>query len=172
VALHGICTFAAMAESLHIPPNANKASIYLSLLPQLKALIDPAAQATANVGNLMAALKQTFDWWWIGVYYVRDNHLELGPFQGPIACTRIAMGKGVCGVAWEQKRTIVVPDVDAFPGHIACSALSKSEIVVPILSGEQVLGVLDADSEYLAHFDSVDQDFLEQIVVLIASCHA
>ena len=114
-------------------------------------------------GDVAAALKETFQWWWIGFYLVKENELVLGPFQGPVACTRIASGKGVCGSSWVKKETIVVPDVEQFPGHIACSSASRSEIVIPVKKGEQVVAVLDADSEHLSHFDEVDKQFLEQL---------
>jgi L-methionine (R)-S-oxide reductase len=118
---------------------------------------------TANLANVSAALKETFQWWWIGFYLVKENELVLGPFQGPVACTRIASGKGVCGSSWVKKETIVVPDVEQFPGHIACSSASRSEIVVPVIKGDHVVAVLDADSEHLSFFDEVDKQFLEQL---------
>lgn len=133
------------------------------MLPQIYALVEGEPDLTANLANVAAALKETFQWWWIGFYLVKENELVLGPFQGPVACTRIASGKGVCGSSWVKKETIVVPDVEQFPGHIACSSASRSEIVVPIKKGEQVLAVLDADSEHLSHFDEVDRQFLEQL---------
>jgi GAF domain-containing protein len=167
-----ICTFAAMSENLVISQEADKTLRYEVLLPQLEALIDPEVGAVANVGNLIAAMRQTFDWWWIGVYMVQNNMLELGPFQGPIACTRIASGKGVCGSAWASASTILVPNVDEFPGHIACSSASKSEIVVPIWHESEVIGVLDVDSQYLNHFDATDQHHLEIVARLISKCYA
>ncbi|MFY8020784.1 MAG: GAF domain-containing protein, partial [Bacteroidia bacterium] len=120
-----------------------------------------------NLANICGALKQAFNWWWIGFYFVKGEELVLGPFQGPVACTRIAFGKGVCGSSWKQEKTIIVPDVHAFPGHIACSGASLSEIVVPCFKKETVWAVLDVDSEHLAHFDEVDAKYLEEIVNLI-----
>jgi L-methionine (R)-S-oxide reductase len=168
---NGMCTFALMAENLFVAETTDKQERYLALLPQLQALMDPKAGATANVANAMAALKQTFGWLWIGVYMVQDDHLELGPFQGPIACTRIEKGKGVCGSAWNENRTLVVPDVEAFPGHIACSSASRSEIVVPIQIDGQCIGVIDADSERLDDFDTTDQDFLERISEMLSQLY-
>lgn len=167
-----LITFATMAENLFIAPTSDKTQRYNALLPQIEGLIDPAAGATANVANIMAALKQTFDWLWVGVYMVHHDHLELGPFQGPIACTRIGWGKGVCGAAWSHNATILVPDVEAFPGHIACSSASRSEIVVPIRSGLECIGVIDADSSELDHFDAIDQSYLERIAELIGQLYA
>lgn len=161
-----------MAEQLHISHSADKSIRYTALLPQIEALIDPSAGTTANIANIIAALKQTFEWLWIGVYMVRNDQLELGPFQGPIACTRIGHGKGVCGSSWAQSKTIIVPDVEAFPGHIACSSASRSEIVVPIFSGEHCIGVIDADSIDLNHFDTTDQQYLEAIAKLIGKLYA
>ncbi|MFA7380636.1 MAG: GAF domain-containing protein [Bacteroidia bacterium] len=150
-------------HELHSLPHLSKEKRYTSLLPQIYALVEGEPDLTANLANVAAALKETFQWWWIGFYLVKENELVLGPFQGPVACTRIASGKGVCGSSWVKKETIVVPDVEQFPGHIACSSASRSEIVVPIKKGEQVLAVLDADSEHLSHFDEVDRQFLEQL---------
>ena len=157
-----------MAEDLNIIQSATKAEQYESLIPQIRALIEGETDLTANLANIAAALKQQFNWFWVGFYMVKDNQLVLGPFQGPVACTRIARGKGVCGAAWQQAETLVVPDVDAFPGHIACSSLSRSEIVVPLFTGAGVAGVLDADSEHLNHFDETDAKYLEQVVKLIS----
>lgn len=150
-------------HELHSLPHLSKEERYTSLLPQIFALVEGEPDLTANLANVAAALKETFQWWWIGFYLVKENELVLGPFQGPVACTRIASGKGVCGSSWVKKETIVVTDVEQFPGHIACSSASRSEIVVPIKKGEQVLAVLDADSEHLSHFDEVDKQFLEQL---------
>ena len=119
------------------------------------------------MGNIAAALKEQFKWLWVGFYLVKNDELVLGPFQGPVACTRIKKGKGVCGASWEREETLIVPDVDAFPGHIACSSASKSEIVLPLDKDGKVIGVLDVDSEYLAHFDEVDADYLNKIIKLI-----
>lgn len=157
-----------MAEDLIISSNLNKEQTYLALLPQIKALVTGESNLTANLANISAALKQTFNWWWVGFYWVDDNELVLGPFQGPIACTRIKKGKGVCGTAWLNQQTIVVPDVEKFPGHIACSAASKSEIVVPIIKNNEVIGVLDCDSEHLNHYDKTDRIYLEQLCQIIA----
>ena len=151
-----------MAETLFFS-STSKDKRYAELLPQLQALIDSEENAIANMANFCAALKEAFDWFWIGFYMVADEELILGPFQGPVACTRIAKGKGVCGTAWAQEKTILVEDVEAFPGHIACSALSKSEIVVPLLKNGAVIGVLDIDSTELATFDQLDQTQLEKI---------
>lgn len=151
-----------MAETLFFS-STSKDKRYAELLPQLQALIDSEENAIANMANFCAALKEAFGWFWIGFYMVADEELILGPFQGPVACTRIAKGKGVCGTAWAQEKTILVEDVEAFPGHIACSALSKSEIVVPLLKDGAVIGVLDIDSTELATFDQLDQTQLEKI---------
>lgn len=157
-----------MAEELIISSILNKEQKYLALLPQIKALVTGENNLTANLANISAALKQTFNWWWVGFYWVDDNELVLGPFQGPIACTRIAKGKGVCGSSWLNQQTIVVPNVEKFPGHIACSAASKSEIVVPIIKNNVVIGVLDCDSEHLNHYDETDRIYLEQLSQIIA----
>lgn len=157
-----------MAEELIISSNQNKEQVYLALLPQIKALVTGESNLTANLANISAALKQTFNWWWVGFYWVENNELVLGPFQGPIACTRIKKGKGVCGTSWLNQQTIVVPDVEKFPGHIACSAASKSEIVVPIIKNNVVVGVLDCDSEHLNHYDETDRIYLELLGEIIA----
>lgn len=156
-----------MAEDLIIN-GTNKKEKYESLLPQLQALVDGETDVIANIGNVIAGIKQAFDFLWIGIYHVKGNQLVLGPFQGPVACTRIAFGKGVCGKSWETKQTIVVPDVEKFPGHIACSSASKSEIVLPGFDNEKnVLFVLDVDSDQLNTFDNTDQQYLQQVVTLI-----
>ncbi|MBK7885028.1 MAG: GAF domain-containing protein [Chitinophagaceae bacterium] len=155
-----------MAEDLLIT-GGDKATQYQSLIPQIKALIEGEPDIIANLANITAALKEQFNWLWTGFYLVKDNELVLGPFQGPIACTRIRYGKGVCGTSWQQGSTLIVPDVEKFPGHISCSSLSKSEIVVPIIRNGQVAGVLDADSEQYNKFDETDKVYLEQIVELI-----
>jgi len=152
-----------MSEDLAIV-RGTKAEQYASLLPQIKALMEGEPDGTANLANVAAALKEQFGWLWVGFYLVRNGELVVGPFQGPVACTRIRKGRGVCGTAWAEARTLIVPDVAAFPGHIACSSLSRSEIVVPIFSGGEVVGVLDADSADLAGFDEEDQRWLEAIV--------
>jgi len=148
-----------MAEEL-ILEKGNKDDIYSSLIPQIKALIGDEKDLIANLANVSAALKQAFDFLWVGFYLVREDELVLGPFQGPIACTRIQLGKGVCGTSWEKNENLIVEDVDAFPGHIACSSLSKSEIVLPLVKNRKVFAILDIDSEELATFDSVDEHHL------------
>lgn len=157
-----------MAEDLTIV-GSSKAEKYRSLIPQLKALIGDEIDLVANLANISAALKSSFDFFWVGFYQVKASELVLGPFQGTVACTRIAFGRGVCGKAWELKETLLVPDVDAFPGHIACSSLSKSEIVVPILQNGEVWGVLDVDSDQLADFDETDRLYLTEICQWIAT---
>ena len=160
-------TFAFMAEDLNIITSTDKAEQYQSLIPQIEALITGEPDLIANLANICAALKEQFKWFWVGFYLVKDNQLVLGPFQGPVACTRIAYGKGVCGAAWEQQQTLIVPDVEVFPGHIACSSLSRSEIVVPVFARGKVAAVLDADSEEFNQFDETDAQYLEQIVKLV-----
>ena len=152
-----------MSENLEIN-SGTKTEQYESLIPQIKGLIEGEPDLIANLANIAAALKQQFDWLWIGFYLVKGDELVLGPFQGPIACTRIKKGRGVCGSSWKEAKTLIVPDVEKFPGHIACSSLSKSEIVVPVIRKGEVIGVLDADSETLSQFDATDQFYLEQIV--------
>ncbi|MDX2359502.1 MAG: GAF domain-containing protein [Crocinitomicaceae bacterium] len=148
-----------MAEDLTII-HGDKETVYNSLIPQIKALIHTERDAVANLANTAAALKEAFGFLWVGFYLVKDDELVLGPFQGPVACTRIPKGKGVCGVSWEKQETLVVEDVDAFPGHIACSSLSKSEIVVPLMKNNTVIGVLDVDSIELSTFDEIDKEHL------------
>ena len=157
-----------MAESILIYQNATKEAKYKQILPQINALIEPETDRTANLANIAAVLKEVFNPLWVGFYEWKTDELVLGPFQGPIACARIKSGKGVCGKSFEIAKTIVVPDVDKFPGHIFCSNSSKSEIVVPIIRNGEVLAVLDVDSDQLNHFDDVDQEYLEQLVILIA----
>ncbi|KJS06956.1 MAG: hypothetical protein VR77_02895 [Flavobacteriales bacterium BRH_c54] len=158
-----------MAEELHINQQVSKEEKYQELIPQLSALVSGENDPIANLANLMAALKQTFNFWWVGVYVAKNDELVLGPFQGPIACTRIKKGKGVCGTAWQEAKTIIVPDVDQFPGHIACSSLSKSEIVIPIFNkNKEVIMVIDVDSEKLADFDQIDEIYLNKIANLIS----
>jgi len=152
-----------MSENLIIKGDSKK-ELYVNLLPQLKALVEGENDIIANMANVSACLKDTFNFWWVGFYRVINDELVLGPFQGPLACTRIRKGKGVCGTAWQKAETVVVPDVDEFPGHIACSSLTKSEIVVPIFKGNDVVAVLDIDSERLANFDETDKSFLEELV--------
>lgn len=152
-----------MAEGLYIE-NGSKEEMYCTLLPQLKNLIADEEDLIANLANISAALKETFHFFWVGFYLVKGEELVLGPFQGPIACTRIRKGRGVCGTAWTKAETLVVPDVDVFPGHIACSSLSRSEIVVPLIrENGEVWGVLDIDSENLNSFDETDARFLEEV---------
>src|ERR1700733_10608452 len=153
-----------MAEDLNITTSTDKTEQYQSLLPQIEALLYGEPDLIANQANICAALKEQFKWFWIGFYMVKGSELVLAPFQGPVACTRIAKGKGVCGAAWEQGKTLIVPDVDAFPGHIACSSLSRSEIVIPVYHNNEVIGVLDVDSEELDQFDEIDAKYLEQVV--------
>jgi GAF domain-containing protein len=155
-----------MAEDLQIV-TGDKNEQYQNLIPQIKGLLTGEPDLIANLANVTAALKEQFGWFWVGFYIVKNEELVLGPFQGPIACTRIKKGRGVCGSSWEKAETLIVPDVEKFPGHIACSSLSKSEIVVPILKNGMVWGVLDVDSEMLDQFDDKDQYYLEQIVALI-----
>lgn len=156
-----------MAENLLIPQNATKAEIYETLIPQIEALIQGEPDLIANLANITAALKQSFNFFWVGFYLVREDSLVLGPFQGPIACTRIAKGKGVCGTVWEEKKAIIVPDVDLFPGHIACSSASRSEIVLPALKNNEVALVLDVDSDQLNDFDAIDEVHLKKIMGII-----
>lgn len=154
-----------MAEELIIADSKIKEDRYKTLLPQIEALITGEANVIANMANVAAALKETFDFFWVGFYLVDGNELVLGPFQGPIACTRIALGKGVCGSSWSEKKTLLVPNVDEFPGHIACSSDSKSEIVIPGIDADgSVKFVLDVDSDKVDDFDKIDQQYLEQIV--------
>lgn len=155
-----------MSENLIINGDS-KRELYENLLPQIQSLVDGEDDMIANMANVAACLKNTFNFWWVGFYRVIGDELVLGPFQGPLACTRIRKGKGVCGTAWQTAKTIVVPDVDQFPGHIACSSLSKSEIVVPIIKNGIVVAVLDIDSEKVANFDDVDKVFLEKLTVLL-----
>jgi GAF domain-containing protein len=147
--------------------SGSKEERYAALLPQLQAILSDETDGIANMANTAACLWETFHFWWVGFYRVVGNELILGPFQGPLACTRIAKGRGVCGTAWQEARTIVVPDVEQFPGHIACSSASRSEIVVPIMKDGRVVAVLDIDSEHLNTFDETDQYWLEQIVLLL-----
>ena len=155
-----------MAENLRIA-EGGKSEKYELLYKQIASLIEAESDPIANMANVCSMLHHTFGFWWTGFYRVVRGELVLGPFQGPMACTRIAKGKGVCGTAWSEGRTQVVEDVDKFPGHIACSSLSRSEIVVPIWRNNEVIGVLDIDSEHLATFDSTDQEWLERIVQLL-----
>lgn len=157
-----------MAETIYVRPEADKEEKYKELMPQLAALVGSETNEVANMANLSAALKQAFGFFWVGFYRVVGEELVLGPFQGPVACTRIRRGKGVCGTAWAEGRTIVVEDVEQFPGHIACSSESKSEIVVPVVREGQIVGVLDIDSNCLRTFDAIDASRLEEIVRLLS----
>jgi L-methionine (R)-S-oxide reductase len=158
-----------MAEELIIQ-KGTKEEEYKSLLPQIRGLLEGETDLIANLANVAAALKQQFNWLWVGFYLVNNGELVLGPFQGPIACTRIKKGRGVCGTAWEKQQTLIVPDVEKFPGHIACNSASRSEIVVPLIKNDEVIGVLDVDSESVNDFDETDKKNLEEIVsVLVKS---
>jgi len=155
-----------MAEDLNIVIGTKKEQ-YESIISQIKGLLQGETDFIANLANITAALKEQFHWLWIGFYLVKNEELVLAPFQGPVACTRIKKGRGVCGTAWAQAKTLIVSDVEKFPGHIACSSLSKSEIVIPVIRNEEVIAVLDVDSESLNSFDKDDKYYLEQIVELI-----
>ena len=156
-----------MAETLFLPQSGSKEEIYQALLPQVEALISGEPNLVANLANIAACLREAFGFFWVGFYVVQGQELVLGPFQGPIACTRIAYGRGVCGTAWREKTTQLVPDVEAFPGHIACSSASKSEIVVPAFQDGEVFLVLDVDSDRLDDFDAVDQRYLEDLMGML-----
>jgi GAF domain-containing protein len=156
-----------MSENLIIKGDSKK-ELYENLIPQIAALIEGETDVIANMANVSACLKDTFNFWWVGFYRVLGDALVLGPFQGPLACTRISKGKGVCGTAWQQAKTVIVPDVDAFPGHIACSSLTKSEMVVPIINKGVVTAVLDIDSEKAGNFDETDKFYLEKMADLFA----
>lgn len=155
-----------MAENLIIK-EGDKEQQYQTLFPQIEALLVGETDMTANMANVAAALKQTFDFFWVGFYVVKEDMLVLAPFQGPIACTRIRHGKGVCGTAWKEAKTLIVPDVELFPGHIACNAASRSEIVVPVIREGKVIAVLDIDSDKPDSFDEVDANYLERICGLL-----
>ena len=155
-----------MAEDLAIV-TGNKAEQYQSLIPQIKGLLEGETDLVANMANVVAALKEQFGWFWVGFYVVKQNELVLAPFQGPVACTRIKKGRGVCGTSWAEAKTLIVPDVVKFPGHIACSSLSKSEIVVPVIRNNEVVAVLDVDASEYDQFDTTDQQYLEEIVNLV-----
>lgn len=157
-----------MAENLLIPTQATKEEVYVSLLPQIRSLIADEPNVIANLANVAAALREALGFFWVGFYLVEGQELVLGPFQGPVACTRIAYGKGVCGQAWAEARTIVVPDVHRFPGHIACSAASQSEIVVPVVQDGEVIMVLDVDSDQRNSFDQTDRRYLDELAHLIS----
>src|ERR1043165_3419180 len=156
-----------MAEDLSISTSTNKAEQYAALLPQIKALITGEPDLIANLSNVSAALKEQFKWHWVGFYLVKGEELVLGPFQGPVACTRIKKGRGVCGSSWANGETLVVPDVEKFPGHIACSSLSRSEIVLPLWKNGEIVGVLDVDTDALNAFDETDKKYLENVIQLL-----
>jgi L-methionine (R)-S-oxide reductase len=156
-----------MSEELIINKQQPKEAIYQQLVPQIKALLQGETDLVANMANVSAVLKEAFNFWWVGFYIVKGNELVLGPFQGTLACTRIGLGKGVCGTAWAKNETIIVPNVNEFDGHIACSSLSQSEIVIPPSINNTVLFVLDVDSEFLNHFDEIDAKYLNEIVSLL-----
>lgn len=155
-----------MAEDLKII-GGEREEQYKSLVPQIKGLLTGERDLIANLANISAALKEQFNFFWVGFYLIKDNELVLGPFQGPVACTRIAYNRGVCGTAWAKEETLIVPDVEEFPGHIACSSLSKSEIVLPLYVDNKLVGVLDVDSEHINHFTAVDEKYLKEILSLI-----
>ena len=157
-----------MSDSIHFEHSATKVEKYQTILPQITALIADETDQIANMANVSAVLKEVFSFWWVGFYIVKQEELVLGPFQGPLACTRIQKGNGVCGKAWVSKQSIIVPNVEDFEGHIACSTASKSEIVIPIMQQEKVFAVLDVDSEHLNHFDEIDEMYLSKIVALLA----
>ncbi|HEX5171240.1 MAG TPA: GAF domain-containing protein [Cyclobacteriaceae bacterium] len=156
-----------MAEELIISESIDKRQRYETLLPQIKSLVADEPDIVANLANITAALRQTMSFFWVGFYLVKNGELVLGPFQGPIACTRIAYGKGVCGTSWEEAKTIIVPDVDQFPGHIACSSASRSEIVLPAFKNGEVALVLDVDSDVLNDFDEIDKSALGEVMNIV-----
>ncbi|SDB82263.1 GAF domain-containing protein [Acinetobacter boissieri] len=156
-----------MAEQLNVV-KGDKIEQYENILPQIRGLLEGEPDLVANLANVAAALKSQFDWLWVGFYLIKSEELVLGPFQGPIACTRIAYGRGVCGTAWKKQEVLLVDDVEQFAGHIACSSEARSEIVLPIFSGQTCIGVLDIDSAHLATFDAVDEKYLREVVDLIA----
>jgi len=157
-----------VSENLYLPETGTKAEIYEALLPQIEALISSETDLYANLANISACLKEALRFFWVGFYLVKEGQLVLGPFQGPIACTRIQKGKGVCGACWQRAETLIVDDVDSFPGHIACSSASKSEIVVPVMKDDAVFGVLDVDSDQLASFDDTDKKYLEELMEVLS----
>ena len=152
-----------MSEDLLIS-RGTKEEQYRNLLPQIRGLLEGETDLIANLANIAAALKEQFNWLWVGFYLVKNEELVVGPFQGPVACTRIKKGRGVCGTSWAEARTLIVPDVEKFPGHIACSSLSRSEIVVPVIRNNEVVAVLDVDSEMIDHFDTTDEKYLKQVL--------
>ena len=156
-----------MADQLIIASSTDKAGRYKTLIPQIDSLVAGEPDVVANLSNIAAALKQTMDFFWVGFYLVKKDELVLGPFQGPIACTRIAPGKGVCGTSWKEKKVMIVPNVDEFPGHIACSSDSKSEIVLPAFKNGEVALVLDVDSDVLNDFDETDEMYLQEVIATV-----
>ncbi|WP_293309007.1 GAF domain-containing protein [Pedobacter sp. UBA5917] len=156
-----------MAEDLIITRDTGKEEQYQSIIPQIEALLYGETDFIANLANVAAALKEQFNWFWVGFYLVKQDELVLGPFQGPVACTRIKKSKGVCGTSWAEAQTIIVPDVEEFPGHIACASASRSEIVLPLIVNGEVIGVLDVDSEFLNKFDETDRVYLEQVIAIL-----
>jgi len=152
-----------MSEDLHVI-QGTKEEQYKNLLPQVKGLLEGETDLFANLANVVAALKEQFNWLWVGFYLIKNDELVVGPFQGPVACTRIKKGRGVCGTSWAEARTLIVPDVEKFPGHIACSSLSRSEIVVPVIRNGDVIAVLDVDSALPDHFDATDEVYLKQVL--------
>lgn len=158
-----------MSEQIFIPKDISKNEKYELLVPQIKSLVESESDLIANLANVSAVLKDAFNLFWVGFYLVKDDELVLGPFQGPIACTRIGYGRGVCGSSWKEAKAIIVPDVDKFPGHIACSSLSRSEIVVPLISDNKVVGVLDVDSLSLNDFDTIDERYLSEICSVVST---
>jgi len=156
-----------MAEDLHITAGMSREETYREIIPQIKALIAQESDLIANLANISAALREALGFFWIGFYLVKGDELVLGPFQGPVACTRIRKGKGVCGTSWATKQTILVPDVEQFPGHIACSSQSKSEIVLPAMKQDEVFLVLDIDSDKLNDFSETDEKYLTELITLI-----
>lgn len=161
-----------MAESISLSPNSTREQLYQELLPQIEAVITDESDRIANLANIAAMLKEAFDFFWVGFYRRIDDELVLGPFQGPLACTRIALDKGVCGASATQQKTLIVPDVDQFPGHIACSSLSKSEIVVPLVLEGRTELILDVDSDQLDDFSTVDQDGLERLMDMLKQTYS
>lgn len=156
-----------MAEDLKLSSGLNREEIYQELIPQIQALVSGETDLIANLANISAALKEAFNFFWVGFYLVKEGELVLGPFQGPVACTRIEKGRGVCGAAWQDQKTIIVPNVDEFPGHIACSSFSKSEIVLPLIIDGEVKLILDVDSNQLNDFSEIDDKYLSEILTLI-----
>ncbi|NQY10806.1 MAG: GAF domain-containing protein [Flavobacteriales bacterium] len=157
-----------MSDSIVVKQNESKEELYASLIPQIEALVHGETDAVAVISNIIAALRQGMGWWWVGVYFVKNDELILGPFQGEVACFRIKLGQGVCGTAWKNKEALIVDNVDEFPGHIACSSSSKSEIVIPVLDkNDNVLLVLDIDSDQFSDFDEIDKNELQKVAALI-----